>query len=183
MLPRPEVTEFSPDDLPTEFRCVSAFAPLMAAAAPTLPAARTAARTSPMPPPGRPSTPPEFDRLVVRPLTRPANRLAPWPSARPAAAQTSAVRGLSQPSAGAAATGAAVAPAAPGLELTLLARFQQLMAAEGLPVQLARMGYDRLYARDRLTLGCRSNSEPLLQLSRQLWRLYDERPGGSAALH
>lgn len=31
MLPRPEVTEHLPEELPTEFRCASAFAPLMAA--------------------------------------------------------------------------------------------------------------------------------------------------------
>lgn len=31
LLPRPEVTEHLPDELPTEFRCVSAFAPLMSA--------------------------------------------------------------------------------------------------------------------------------------------------------
>ncbi|MCK6423875.1 MAG: hypothetical protein L6Q75_02145 [Burkholderiaceae bacterium] len=34
MLPRPEVTEHLPEELPTEFRCASAFAPLMAAWAP-----------------------------------------------------------------------------------------------------------------------------------------------------
>ncbi|HMW23587.1 MAG TPA: hypothetical protein PKC59_09145 [Burkholderiaceae bacterium] len=133
MLPRPEVTEFSPDDLPTEFRCVSAFAPLMA----------SLSATRPLPPP-------------------------PVLARGPARATTSTT---------------AMAPAAPGLELALLERFQRLMAAEGLPVQLARMGYDRLYARDRLSLGCRSTSWPLLQLSRQLWRLFDEPSGGSASLH
>lgn len=146
MLPRPEVTEFHPDDLPTEFRCVSAFAPLMTGGSePAGAAAWTASRPAQAPSPERP---------------------------RPLDSKPSALR-----------SARAMAPAAPGLELALLERFQRLMAAEGLPVQLARMGYDRLYARDRLTLGCRSASWPLLQLSRQLWRLYDERPGGSSALH
>jgi len=145
MLPRPEVTEFSPDDLPTEFRCVSAFAPLMTDLAAVRP----------------PS--------AARPLAVPRHQPAPPVLARgPARATTSA---------------AAVAPAAPGLELALIEHFQRLMAAEGLPVQLARMGYDRLYARERLTLGCRSASWPLLQLSRQLWHLYDEQPSGRTALH
>jgi predicted TIM-barrel fold metal-dependent hydrolase len=31
LLPQPDVTEHHPDELPTEFRCLSAFAPLMAA--------------------------------------------------------------------------------------------------------------------------------------------------------
>lgn len=149
MLPRPEVTEFYPDDLPTEFRCVSAFAPLMAGVSdPACPAGWSASRRVQAPPPEPP---------------RPLESLH---------SPHSALR-----------RGRAMAPAAPGLELALLERFQRLMAAEGLPVQLARMGYDRLYALDRLTLGCRSASQPLLQLSRQLWRLYDERPGGRTALH
>jgi len=141
MLPRPEVTEFFPDDLPTEFRCVSAFAPLMA----NLTAVRSPSASRPFSVPQHHPAPPVPTRATTR--------------------------------------AAAVAPAAPGLELALIEHFQRLMAAEGLPVQLARMGYDRLYARERLTLGCRSASWPLLQLSRQLWRLYDEKPSGRTALH
>jgi len=119
LLPRPEVTEHLPDELPTEFRCVSAFAPLMSA----------------------------------------------WQQAQDARR--------------AVADGRSAGPAAPRLERAVLERFQRLMAAEGWPVQLLRMGQDRAYARERIALGHGSSSWQLRQLSLQLGRHYDD----STALH
>lgn len=120
LLPRPEVFEHRPDELPTEFRALSVFAPLMM----DLPSPSAAA-------------------------TEPAAPRGPVPAE-------------------------AVIPAAPGLELATLERFQRLMSAEGWPVQIQRMCFDRLYARERIALGHTSASWHLRQLSLQLFRHYDD---------
>jgi hypothetical protein len=121
-LPQPEVTEHHPDDLPTEFRFASAFAPLMAS----------------------------------------------WGELEPRRAEPDRASVAQQS-----------VPVAPGLERTMLERFQRLMAADGWPVQIGRMCCDRLYARERIALGHTSPSWNLRQLSLQLFRYYDE----PSALH
>ena len=121
LLPQPEVTEHHPDELPTEFRCLSAFAPLMA-------------------------------------RVRDERHLPRAPGSTHAGAPPAA---------------------AAGPDRALLERFQRLMAAEGWPVQIARMAGDPPYARERISLGHRSASWHLRQLALQLLRAYD----APAALH
>lgn len=119
-LPRPEVIEYSPDELPTEIQRLSAFAPLMS----------------------------QLRRCALE-------------SARVGESCGAAL---------------AVAPAAPGVELAQLERFQRLMRQDGWSVQPARMCYDRLYARDRIALAHGSACRELRLLSLLLFRLYEEVP-------
>lgn len=53
--------------------------------------------------------------------------------------------------------------------LHALQRFHVLMAAEGHPVQMTRMCFDRLYAYERIALAHASNDEALRQLALQLF--------------
>lgn len=79
--------------------------------------------------------------------------------------------------AGFAPIGAAEAhPAEPGaagparVDLWTLSRFKQLMAAEGWPVQAARMIFDRIYAHERLAFAHTSAREELRRLAMELFR-------------
>lgn len=81
----------------------------------------------------------------------------------PAAAQRPALIESLEPSA---------RPALPSTNLLLLARFRELMAEHGWPVQVARMLFDRLYAFEQLAQA-HSSSNPLLQsLALELFKSY-----------
>ncbi|AKJ28076.1 hypothetical protein [Caldimonas brevitalea] len=109
MLPLPDVIEYSPEELPTEFGG-SAFAALRA----------PCAETAPGP--------------IVEVL---------------------------QPS------HAAVLPSS---DLLLLARFKELMAAHGWPVQIARMMFDRVYAFERIALARICQDDTLQAMALELFK-------------
>ena len=77
------------------------------------------------------------------------------------------------------ATETATAPVRPGRggsgDLGPLLRFKSLMAADGQPVQLARMCYDRLYAYDRIACAHTSANDPLRRLALELFQTYHRR--------
>lgn len=64
----------------------------------------------------------------------------------------------------------AVATGLPHADLWTLARFKELMAAEGWIVQTARMLFDRVYAHERIALGHTSASAELRRLALDLFR-------------
>jgi hypothetical protein len=75
---------------------------------------------------------------------------------------------------------AAGRPSALVEDLSALARFRSAMALQDIPVNVARMMYDRPYAFDRIALGHSSADEALQRLSLQLFALYaKDEPGAS----
>jgi hypothetical protein len=56
------------------------------------------------------------------------------------------------------------------IDLWTLARFKELMVAEGWPVQTARMIFDRVYAHERLAFGHTSANHDLRALSLDIFR-------------
>jgi hypothetical protein len=63
-------------------------------------------------------------------------------------------------------------------DLTALARFRSAMALQDIPVNVARMMYDRPYAFDRIALGHSSADEALQRLALQLFALYSKDDAG-----
>src|SRR5262249_49781570 len=67
------------------------------------------------------------------------------------------------------------------LGIGALLRFKSLMAAEGLPVHLARMCYDRLYAYERIAAAHAGSREDLRRLALELFQIYHRRSAGLPA--
>lgn len=65
----------------------------------------------------------------------------------------------------------------PHADLWSLARFKDLMAAEGWVVHTARMIFDRLYAHERIALGHTSANADLRRLALDLFRGLHSRDG------
>lgn len=65
----------------------------------------------------------------------------------------------------------------PRADLWALARFKELMAAEGWVVHTARMIFDRVYAHERIALGHTSASADLRRLALELFRGLHSRDG------
>lgn len=57
-------------------------------------------------------------------------------------------------------------------DMTALARFRSSMALQDIPVNVARMLYDRGYAFERIALAHSSADEPLQRLALKLFALY-----------
>lgn len=68
-------------------------------------------------------------------------------------------------------------PSAPTVALQQLERFKALMNAEGWPVHLARMMFDRLYAYDRIVLAHTCVSFELRTLAAQLFDIFQQQRG------
>lgn len=62
------------------------------------------------------------------------------------------------------------APSPLNVDLWTLARFKDLMAAEGWPVHAARMIFDRVYAHERLAFAHSSANDALRRLALDLFR-------------
>lgn len=54
----------------------------------------------------------------------------------------------------------------------LIQRFALLMDEQGLPVQAARMGYDRIYALERIATAHATRSQMLRQMALRLFHAY-----------
>ena len=68
------------------------------------------------------------------------------------------------------------------VDLWLLARFKQLMAAEGRTVHAARMIFDRIYAHERLAVAHSSASESLRRLALELFTAMHALDGATGEL-
>lgn len=68
-----------------------------------------------------------------------------------------------------------VAGTAEELGIGALMRFKTMMAADGQPVHLARLCYDRLYAYERIAVAHTSADEPLRRLALELFQIYHRR--------
>ncbi|MCW7538683.1 hypothetical protein OOT46_12600 [Aquabacterium sp. A7-Y] len=66
--------------------------------------------------------------------------------------------------------------AAPSADLLTLARFRELMAGYGWPVQIARMLIDRAYAFDRMALAHSSGDETLSALALEIFESCQRAP-------
>jgi len=64
-----------------------------------------------------------------------------------------------------------------------LQAFQALMSVEGLPVQLSRMLYDRLYAFERIAEAHATANEPLRRMALQLFQDYQRGPRPALDVH
>jgi len=71
--------------------------------------------------------------------------------------------------------GRAVPPLATDLDMGALLRFKSLMAQEHLPVQVARMCFDRDYAYERIATAHASAHDPLRRLALELFQTYHVR--------
>ena len=67
------------------------------------------------------------------------------------------------------------APLATDLDMGALLRFKSLMAQEHLPVQVARMCFDRDYAYERIATAHASAHDPLRRLALELFQTYHVR--------
>lgn len=65
--------------------------------------------------------------------------------------------------------------AAEAIDMGALLRFKSLMAACGLPVQLPRMCFDRLYAFQCIAQAHAGGSDPLRRLALELFQAYHRR--------
>lgn len=65
----------------------------------------------------------------------------------------------------------------PSADLWAIARFKELMAAEGWVVHTARMIFDRVYAHERIALGHTSASAELRSVALELFRGLHARDG------
>ncbi len=67
------------------------------------------------------------------------------------------------------------------LGIGALLRFKSLMAADGQPVQLARLCYDRLYAYERIAVAHSSGDQALRHLALELFQIYHRRQSAGLA--